>query len=147
MAYYILKFVHILSACLLLGSTVMCVVLTYGYRSVASTEQAPLLRRLLGLQLAFGLQALLVTPISAMAIIQIQHYPPSAFWVIGSVLGFLVMSVLWLSTVLQLYRCTLPADAESHQTLSTGGRTQLWLLGINLPVFAFLIYLMSNRPT
>lgn len=146
MAYYVLKFIHIVSACLLLGSTVMGVVMAWGYRKLAEAMQPPLLRGLLGMQTAFGLQALLVTPISAMAIIQVQHYDPKTFWVIGSALGFLVMSVLWLASLMQLYRCTLPADADNRATLLQAARTQLKLLAVNLPVFGFLIYLMSNRP-
>lgn len=146
MAYFILKFVHILSACLLVGSTVMSVVLAIAYRRLPDSEQAPLIRALLGLQLAFGLQALLVTPISAMAIIQVQHYNSTEFWVIGSALGFLVMSILWIAMVMQGYRCTLPVEADNYATLTAATRTQRSLLFIILPVFAFLIYLMSNRP-
>ncbi len=146
MAYVILKIIHIVSAGLLLGSTVMSVVMAFAYRSLPNTEQAPLIRALLGFQLAFGLQALLVTPISAMAIIQIQRYNPTEFWVIGSALGFLVMSILWIAMVMQGYRCTLPTDADNYTSFSVATRTQRGLLLVNLPVFAFLIYLMSNRP-
>jgi uncharacterized membrane protein len=148
MAYLILKIIHIISAAFLVGSLFVGVSYAFCFRKIQELCVAqPLLRKILKWHLIFGLQALLVTPVSAMAIIEIQHYDPSTTWVIGSLVVFLLVSSLWLLTVLNLYRSTLAPDAFNFSPLKNAARIQGFLLTLNIPCIVLLCYFMTIKPS
>ena len=147
MWYYCLKIVHILCAALLITS------IGHSYRLWRMMHSSPnpsLLAERIQTQTSLCIIPLAVLQLaSGFMIMSLQHYHYSELWVMGSVIGFIVVIGTWFSfiyfLVLSQQLIANTAQDASHPKYKLFRRIQFMMLSLCACALVSMIFLMANR--
>lgn len=145
-SYEILKIIHIVSACLLLGSGIGGLSAIIGLNQCACEA---LLRRFLPITLFVSTLLLiifaLVQSLTGFAIISQQHYAWRSGWVTGIWMSFSASTLCYLTALyFQLRCCHILQQSGLGPDYQRYYQKSLWM-SLPLSLFLFILYfLMSN---
>jgi len=129
MLYTSLKIAHIISATLLLTSMVYC-----AHRWLLANDHSTMAENTQSLTWLSIIPLALFQLMTGFTLISIQHYQYTELWIIGSVVGFIVVISSWLG-----FSYLLLSHSTLHRRLQRG---LLLLCGITL---LGMIFLMANK--
>lgn len=153
MLYLWLKFIHIISSTILFGTGIgtACTML-YGH----STRNVPIIAAITKYVVLadwiFTGTSGLIQPITGLWMVYLAGYTWSSFWVLGSIIGYLIAAFCWFPVVyLQIKMRDLAAAAIQNKTslAPTYFRYYKYWFSLGWPAFISLIivfYLMTNKP-
>jgi uncharacterized membrane protein len=153
MEYLWIKLLHILSSTLLFGTGIgtACVML-YGYFTSDVRVIAAITRYVVLADWIFTATSGLIQPITGFWMIHIAHFPLNSFWIVGSIIGYLIAAFCWFPVVfLQMRMRDLAKQANIDNTpLPPQFHYYFkWWFCLGWPAFFSLIivfYLMTNKP-
>lgn len=152
-SYLVLKWLHILSSVLLVGTGFgSAFYLFFANRSGSVAAQAVVARLVVRADLWFTTPAVVIQPLSGLALAHLANWPLTAPWLMLSVLLYLLAGACWLPVVWMQIRLREMADTA----LANGTPlpplywryARLWEL-LGYPAFAAMIavyYLMVAKP-
>jgi len=139
MNYFVIKVIHIISASWLIGYLALNIFLTE-----LLTEKAIKILDIV------SLIALLLQPITGLAIIAIKPYNPMALWVIGSMVAYAILCCLWFSLLFFQYRSFFLLSKTQNSEISTQllnyRKCRIYLISTCLLILIILYYFMTSRP-
>ncbi len=154
MLYIILKIIHIMSASVLFGTgmgTALYMLIVNFSNNIERIAKAT--RQVVKADWLFTTPSGIIQAITGFAMIYIKSYSLTAFWVMGSIAGYLIAGACWLPVVwLQIQCRNLALDALEHKQALPARYYRyykIWYL-LGIPAFLALIvvyYLMSNKIT
>jgi len=153
-AYATLKFVHVVSATLLFGTglgTAFFMWMSHRSGSVAAIASAA--RITVRADWLFTTPAVIVQPLSGLALMWHVGYPLTTSWLLVSIVLYLLAGACWLPVVgLQMRIRNLAATAARDGSALPAAyrRCMLWWLALGWPAFLAVLgafWLMIAKPT
>lgn len=153
MLYLTLKWIHILSSTLLMGTGLGIAFfmwmahLTKDARTIASTARVVVIADTI-----FTAPAVVVQLLTGLWLTQILRLPLTTLWVQTALLLFFIVGACWLPVVwLQIQARNLARDAETRGVLlpAAYGRVMRWWFWLGWPAFISVIvifWLMVHKP-
>lgn len=132
MLYNALKIFHIISATIFIISIVACILIWFRSKDPAHTAE-----RIQKLTILVFFPFAMLQLATGFTMISLQHYEWSEIWILGSVIGFIVVLVSWISF---LYLLLTP-----HKSPLTLRRTQALLLILCIIAVLSMIFFMVNK--
>lgn len=153
MAYLLLKWVHVLSATILFGTGLGSAFVKW--RADRSGEVAYMARvnaHVVRADWLFTAPAVIVQPVTGLALAHLSGYPLNAPWVAGAILLYLFAGACWVPAVVIQYRHrAMAAAAAVSGTALPPAYARLARVWFRLGVAAFaalvaVFYLMVGKP-
>jgi uncharacterized membrane protein len=152
-AYFILKFLHIVGATVLLGTGAgIAFFMLMAHRTGDARVIAGVARIVVLADFVFTATAVVAQPITGMLLAREVGYPLTEFWILASVVLYLVTGAFWLPVVWMQWRMRDLAEAAvaSGQVLPASYHLmfRLWF-AFGFPAFAAVIaifWLMLTKP-
>ncbi len=154
MLYVWIKIIHIISASVLFGTGLG----TAFYMLYANLQKDTKLIAKATTEVVIGdwlftLTSGVIQAMTGFILIYLKGYSLLSFWVLASILSYVIAGVCWVPVVWLQIRCRDLAIFASANTISLPDEYKTyfriwWLLGI--PAFTLLVivfYLMTNKPT
>lgn len=138
MLYNILKFLHILSATLLLISIVYCCRIWLSTKSI--NETMAISQQIQSQTWLIIIPFALFQLATGFTMINLKHYDSSEFWIIGSIIGFIILIGSWFSFIYFLL-----SSQQSTKHFKFFRRTQFVMLLMCSLTLLCMIFLMANR--
>lgn len=139
--YYLLKFIHILSATFLFGTgigTAFFMLLAYLSQDVATLKQTT--RHVVLADWIFTTPAIIIQPLSGIALMMILHYPFHTWWFALTVFLYLLAGACWLPVVFIQYRLRYLANHSQNNHLPPEFHNLMrWWIMLGIPAFIALI--------
>lgn len=153
MFYLWIKLIHIVSSTILFGTGIgTAAVMLFGYYSKDIYIMATINRYVVMADWLFTLPSIIIQPLTGLYMVWLAHYSFHAFWIIGSLIGYVVALCCWLPVVfLQIRLRNLTQDAylkKEKLPLNFYRLFRYWFI-LGWPAFfSFLIifYLMTFKP-
>ncbi len=153
MLYLLLKFVHVISSTILFGTGIgtACVML-YGHQSRDVKLIAATTRYVVLADWVFTGTSGLLQPITGFYLVYLAGFSWHAFWIWGSIVGYLIAAFCWFPVVyLQLKMRDFAAHASEAGTAlpEIYYRYFKYWFCLGWPAFISLVlvfYLMTNKP-
>lgn len=153
MLYLWLKFIHIVSSTILFGTGIgtACTML-YGHNTRDTRVIAAITQYVVLADWIFTGSSGLIQPISGLWMVYLADYSWTSFWVIGSIIGYLIAAFCWFPVVyLQIKMRDFAIHAERNKSLLPPiyFRYFKYWFCLGWPAFISLIivfYLMTNKP-
>lgn len=153
LTYLALKYVHIIGACVLLGTGAgIAFFMLMAHRTKDASVIAGVSRIVVIADYLFTASAVVVQPLTGLALVWQVGYPLREGWIVLSILLYLVVGALWLPVVvMQLrmrdlavsaVRAGTPLPAQYHTLFR-------WWVVLGVPAFAavlVIVWLMTARP-
>ncbi|MEZ2126172.1 MULTISPECIES: DUF2269 family protein [unclassified Sinorhizobium] len=154
MIYFLLKFIHIIGACVLLGTGAgIAFFLLVAHRTGKASTVAPVARIVVLADFVFTATAVVLQPVSGLALAWHVGYSLTESWIVVSILLYVLTGAFWLPVVwMQLAMRDLAiAAAESGEALPQRYHDlfRRWFL-FGFPAFAAvlaIVWLMITRPS
>lgn len=153
MLYAWIKIIHIISASVLFGTGLGTAFYMF-YVNLGNDVKliAKATAQVVIADWLFTLSSGIIQAITGFILIYLKGYSLSSFWILGSILGYLIAGACWVPVVWLQMRCRdLAYIAATNKTPLPQQYKKLftiwWLLGI--PAFIALVgvfYLMTNKP-
>lgn len=153
MLYLWLKFIHILSSTILFGTGIgtACTML-YAHYTRNTQIIAAITRYVVLADWLFTTTSGIIQPVTGLWMVYLAGYAWTSFWIMGSIIGYLIAAVCWFPVVyLQIQMCHLANKAEQDKTtlpLIYFRYFNYWFC-LGWPAFISLVivfYLMTNKP-
>ncbi|MFV0681030.1 DUF2269 family protein [Ottowia sp.] len=151
--YLLLKWLHILSSVLMVGTGFgSAFYLFFANRSGSVAAQAVVSRLVVRADTWFTLPAVIVQPISGLWLAYLAGWPLTTPWLLLTFALYALAGTCWLVVVvLQLRMARLAAAAHAQGTAMPAQykRLQRWWEGLGYPAFIAMLvvyYLMVNKP-
>ena len=154
MLYFILKFIHIIGACVLLGTGAgIAFFMLIAHRTGKASTVAPVARVVVLADFLFTAAAVVVQPVSGVALAWTVGYPLTEGWIVVSILLYILTGIFWLPVVwMQMEMRDLAAEAN-RQGLELPQRYHAlfrrWFF-FGFPAFGAvlaIVWLMITRPS
>ena len=152
--YLLLKYVHILSSVVLVGTGFgTAFYLYFANRSGQVVAQAEVARLVVRADWWFTTPAIVVQPLTGLAMVYLAGWPLSTPWIAWSLALYLLTGALWLPVVgLQLRMARLAAAAARNGEALPPAywRCARWWEALGYPAFAAMLvvfWLMVSKPT
>jgi len=152
-SYLIVKWIHIVSSVLLVGTGFgSAFYLFFANRSQDVHAQAVVARLVVRADTWFTTPAIIVQPLSGFAMMHMAGWPWTTPWLLVSVGLYLLAGACWLPVVWMQWRMANMARAAvvQHQPLpALYWRFARWWEGLGYPAFIAMLlvfYLMVNKP-
>lgn len=153
MLYLWLKYIHILSSTILFGTGIgTASIMVYAHNTKNPFVIAVISRYVVRADWIFTGTSGFVQPLTGLWMVYLIGYPLNSFWIIGSIIGYLIAAFCWFPVAfLQIKMRDLAMKAVANQT---GLPTQyyryysIWF-ALGFPAFIsliFVFYLMTNKP-
>lgn len=153
MLYLWLKFIHVLSSTILFGTGIgTACTLLYAHHSRDPYVIAHTGRYVVLADWIFTGTSGVIQPLTGFALVYLAGYSLTSFWVIGSILGYLIAAFCWFPVVyLQIKMRDFAIHAHLTKTAlpATYARYFRYWFCLGWPAFTSLIivfYLMVNKP-
>ncbi|HAT8179326.1 TPA: DUF2269 family protein [Legionella pneumophila] len=153
MFYFYLKFTHVLSSTILFGTGIgTASVMVYGHRTKNPIVIAAISKYVVFADWIFTGISGILQPLTGFAMVYLAGFSWTSFWILGSILGYVVAACCWFPVVyLQIRMRDLAIEAvENNTTLPNEyHRYFLYWFILGLPAFLSLVgvfYLMTNKP-
>jgi uncharacterized membrane protein len=154
MLYFLLKFIHIIGACVLLGTGAgIAFFMLIAHRTGKASAVAPVARIVVLADFLFTATAVVVQPISGVALAWIVGYSLTDGWIVVSILLYILTGIFWLPVVwmqMEMRDLAIEADRQSLQLpLRYHDLFRRWFF-FGFPAFAAvlaIVWLMITRPT
>lgn len=153
MLYLWLKFIHVISSTILFGTGIgtACVML-YAYNTRNITVIAATTRYVVLADWLFTASSGIIQPLTGFWMVHLAHYPWTTFWIMGSIIGYLIAAICWFPVVyLQIKMRDFAVQAQENETALPEvyfRYFKYWFL-LGWPAFISLMvvfYLMTNKP-
>jgi uncharacterized membrane protein len=153
-SYFVLKFLHIIGATVLLGTGAgIAFFMVTAHRSGNVATIAGVSKIVVLADFVFTATAVVVQPITGVALAQVVGYSLWDGWIVLSILLYLLTGAFWLPVVwMQMRMRNLAADAlANHTPLPPQYHRLFWTwFAFGFPAFAAVMgifWLMIERPT
>jgi uncharacterized membrane protein len=154
MFYFVLKFLHIIGASVLLGTGAgIAFFMLVAHRTGSAATVAAVARIVVIADFLFTATAVVIQPLTGVALAWHTGYSLTEGWIVSSIILYLITGVLWLPVVwMQMeMRKLAAAAAEAGQPLPERYNRlfKLWFI-LGFPAFAAVLaifWLMITRPT
>jgi uncharacterized membrane protein len=152
-AYLVIKWVHILSSVLMVGTGLgSAFYMFFTNRSGSVAAQAVVTRLVVRADWWFTTPTVILQPLSGIAMMQLAGWPLSSPWLMSSIALYLLAGICWLPVVwLQIRMARLAAHAQAEGTALPDQYwrdARLWEV-LGYPAFvamAVVFFLMVNKP-
>lgn len=153
MPYLWLKFIHVISSTILFGTGIgtACTML-YGHYTRDVDVLAAITKYVVRADWVFTLSSGIVQPLTGLWMVYLVGYSFTSFWIIGSIIGYLIAAFCWFPVVyLQIKMSQFAVKAKQNQTelpLTYFRYFRYWFC-LGVPAFSsliFVFYLMTNKP-
>jgi uncharacterized membrane protein len=153
MLYFVLKFIHIIGACVLLGTGAgIAFFMLAAHRTGKASTIAPIARIVVLADFIFTATAVIVQPLSGVALAWSVGYALTEGWIVISILLYILTGIFWLPVVLMQIemRDLAVAAAQSSERLPRRYHDlfRRWFI-FGFPAFAAvlaIVWLMITRP-
>jgi uncharacterized membrane protein len=153
MLYFGLKFLHIIGACVLLGTGAgIAFFMVMAHLTGRATAVAAVARIVVIADFVFTATAVVAQPITGVALAHVVGYPLSEGWIVLSIILYIVTGLFWLPVVwmqMELRRLA-EAAAVSGTELPPSYHRLFWTwFAFGFPAFAAvlgILWLMIARP-
>ncbi len=153
MLYFWLKFIHVLSSTILFGTGIgtACTML-YSYQTKNVQIIAATSRYVVLADWIFTGTSGFIQPLTGLWMVYLVGYPWTSFWIMGSIIGYLIAACCWFPVVyLQIKMRDFAVDAEQNNSRLPPiyYRYFKYWFCLGWPAFISLIivfYLMTNKP-
>jgi uncharacterized membrane protein len=153
MTYFILKFVHVLGAVVLIGTGAgIAFFMLMAHRTGNVTKIAGVARIVVTADFLFTATAVIVQPISGVWLAREVGYPLTEGWVVLSIILYLVIGAFWLPVVVFQMRMRDLAEAADAvgEPLPPAYHRLFWIwFAFGFPAFGailVILWLMIARP-
>ncbi|HAT1660324.1 TPA: DUF2269 family protein [Legionella pneumophila] len=153
MLYFYLKFIHILSSTILFGTGIgTASVMVYGHRTKNPIVIAAISKYVVFADWIFTGTSGIVQPLTGFAMVYLAGFSWTSFWILGSILGYVIAACCWFPVVyLQIRIRDLAIESVKNNTILPNEyhRYFLYWFILGWPAFLSLIgvfYLMTNKP-
>ncbi|HAT1882040.1 TPA: DUF2269 family protein [Legionella pneumophila] len=153
MLYFYLKFIHILSSTILFGTGIgTASVMVYGHRTKNPIVIAAISKYVVFADWIFTGTSGIVQPLTGFAMVYLAGFSWTSFWILGSILGYVIAACCWFPVVyLQIRIRDLAIESVKNNTTLPNEyhRYFLYWFILGWPAFLSLIgvfYLMTNKP-
>ncbi|HAT1770702.1 TPA: DUF2269 domain-containing protein [Legionella pneumophila] len=153
MLYFYLKFIHILSSTILFGTGIgTASVMVYGHRTKNPIVIAAISKYVVFADWIFTGTSGIVQPLTGFAMVYLAGFSWTSFWILGSILGYVIAACCWFPVVyLQIRIRDLAIESIKNNTTLPNEyhRYFLYWFILGWPAFLSLIgvfYLMTNKP-
>jgi uncharacterized membrane protein len=154
MLYFLLKFVHIIGACVLLGTGAgIAFFMLIAHRTGKAATVAAVARIVVLADFLFTATAVVVQPVTGVALVWTVGYSLRDGWIVASILLYIVTGIFWLPVVcMQMEMRDLATEADRRALELPQRYHQLfrrWFL-FGFPAFGAvlaIVWLMIARPT
>lgn len=151
--FFLLKFVHVIGAAVLLGTGAgIAFFMLLAHRSGDTRVVAGVARIVVIADFLFTASAVMLQPITGVLLAQAAAYPLGEGWIVLSILLYLVTGAFWLPVVWMQMRMRRLADAalRNNEPLPAEyHRLFRWWFAFGFPAFAAVLaifWLMIARP-
>jgi len=152
-AYFILKFLHVIGATVLLGTGAgIAFFMLMAHRTGDARAIAAVARIVVTADFVFTATAVVAQPITGVLLARAVGYPLTEFWILASVALYLATGAFWLPVVWMQWRMRdlAAAAAASGEALpALYHRLFRWWFAFGFPAFAAVIaifWLMLVKP-
>lgn len=153
MLYLWLKFIHVISSTLLFGTGIgtACTML-YGHNTKNTQIIAATTKYVVLADWIFTSTSGFIQPITGLWMVYLVGYPLNSFWIIGSIVGYLIAACCWFPVVylqIKMRDFALNADQNNTPLPPIYFRYFNYWFYLGWPAFISLIvvfYLMTSKP-
>lgn len=145
-SYLILKYLHVLSAAVLLGTGAgIAYFLFTAHLSRNLDALRVVTRQVIIADWLFTATAVVVQPVTGVALMLERGWPFSSAWFAWTVVLYLAVGVCWIPVVFLQYRIArLVREAASYEALGKDyHRTIRWWFALGVPAFAMVLALYA----
>ncbi|HAU1151380.1 TPA: DUF2269 domain-containing protein [Legionella pneumophila] len=153
MLYFYLKFIHILSSTILFGTGIgTASVMVYSHRTKNPIVIAAISKYVVFADWIFTGTSGILQPLTGFAMVYLAGFSWTSFWILGSILGYVIAACCWFPVVyLQIRIRDLAIETVKNNTTLPNEyhRYFLYWFILGWPAFLSLIgvfYLMTNKP-
>jgi uncharacterized membrane protein len=153
MLYFVLKFLHIIGASVLLGTGAgIALFMLLAHRTANTATIAAVARIVVMADFLFTATAVVAQPITGVALAWQAGYPLSEGWIVLSIALYIITGIFWLPVVwMQMEMRNLACEAaKSGASLPARYHRLFWLwFAFGFPAFAAILgifWLMIARP-
>ncbi|HAU0707322.1 TPA: DUF2269 domain-containing protein [Legionella pneumophila] len=153
MLYFYLKFIHVLSSTILFGTGIgTASVMIYGHRTKNPIVIAAISKYVVFADWIFTGTSGILQPLTGFAMVYLAGFSWTSFWILGSILGYVVAACCWFPVVyLQIKMRDLAIETVKNNTTlpKKYDRYFLYWFILGWPAFLSLVgvfYLMTNKP-
>lgn len=152
MSYFLLKTLHVVSASIVMASLpTMLSLLSYIYHLHNKTLLLQAYQLVTKCNWLCVLPALIFQLFTGFTIISLQHYAVTATWVIGTIIGFMTITLLWLPLIFIQLHCydLLQECQQENKPLADAFhrrfRQQYYLAAMIFTILMVMVYFMASR--
>lgn len=154
MLYFALKFLHVIGACVLLGTGAgIAFFMVAAHSTGKATAVAAVARIVVIADFVFTATAVIAQPVTGLALAQVAGYALGDGWIVLSIILYVVTGMFWLPVVwMQIeLRNLATAAAATGTALPQRYHRLFWLwFAFGFPAFAAvlaILWLMITRPS
>jgi uncharacterized membrane protein len=154
MLYLLLKYVHILSSVVLVGTGFgTAYYMFFANRSGNVAAQAEVARLVVRADWWFTTPAVLVQPLTGLAMVYLAGWPLSTPWIAWSLALYLLTGALWLPVVVlqvRMARMAAQAARDGQPLPAAYGRCARWWEALGYPAFVAMLavfWMMVAKPS
>lgn len=145
-SYLVLKYLHVLSAAVLLGTGAgIAYFLFTAHRSRNLEALRVVARHVILADWLFTATAVVVQPATGIAMMLWAGWSFTSAWFVGTVALYLAVGACWIPVVLLQYRIArLARDAPTYEALGRDYRRAMrWWVALGVPAFAMVLVLYA----